>query len=256
MDDSTATNKPDLTTPDQPDDTTARIRPVLDVIGLLRDGTIRVAFQRIIDLGTDDVIGYEALARFPGEVVSPGPWFAEAKVQGLDKELEVAAVKAALACLDRLPAEVFLAVNVSPLTAASPALFELLVSVEAARVVLEIKEGEAIEAYPQFSTAFDELRSSGVRIAVDDAGMADVSLRHMLDVRPDIIKIDVDVTRGIEHDPIKQTIAATFGSLAARAGALSLAEGVETKDELAMLRTLGIAAGQGYLFGRPEYLPA
>jgi EAL domain-containing protein (putative c-di-GMP-specific phosphodiesterase class I) len=256
MEDSTATTEPEPGVSTESDESTERVRPVLDVVGLLQSGTIRVAFQRIVDLTTDDVIGYEALARFPGEVVSPGPWFAEAAAQGLEKELEVAAVKAALECLDRLPTDVFMAVNVSPLTAASPALSELLSHVEAARVVLEIKEDAAVGSYPQFSTTFDELRSSGVRIAVDDAGMADVSLRHMLDVRPDIIKIDVDVTRGIEHDPIKQTIAATFASLASRAGALSLAEGVETKDELAMLRTLGIAAGQGYLFGRPEYLPA
>ncbi|HKH87495.1 MAG TPA: EAL domain-containing protein, partial [Acidimicrobiales bacterium] len=111
------TTQPDSGVSDEPDESAGRIRPALDVVGLLQNGTIRVAFQRIVDLSTDDVIGYEALARFPGEVVSPGPWFAEAAAQGLEKELEVAAVKAALECLDRLPAEVFMAVNVSPLTA-------------------------------------------------------------------------------------------------------------------------------------------
>jgi EAL domain-containing protein (putative c-di-GMP-specific phosphodiesterase class I) len=78
----------------------------------------------------------------------------------------------------------------------------------------------------------------------------------MLDLRPDIIKIDVDVTRSIEHDPVKQAIANAFRSIAAGAGALSLAEGIETEEELQMLRSLNIEAGQGYLLGRPEYLEA
>jgi EAL domain-containing protein (putative c-di-GMP-specific phosphodiesterase class I) len=73
-------------------------------------------------------------------------------------------------------------------------------------------------------------------------------------VRPDIIKIDVDVTRGIENDQVRQAIARAFRSLAAGSGAMSLAEGIETDDELEMLRSLEIGAGQGYLLGRPEYL--
>jgi EAL domain-containing protein (putative c-di-GMP-specific phosphodiesterase class I) len=78
----------------------------------------------------------------------------------------------------------------------------------------------------------------------------------MLDIRPDFIKIDTDVTRGVDRDPVKQAIVMAFRSLAAQAGALSLAEGIETKEELETLRSLHIDLGQGYLLGRPAYIEA
>jgi EAL domain-containing protein (putative c-di-GMP-specific phosphodiesterase class I) len=227
----------------------------LDVHRILGSGPIKIAFQPIVRLDSLDVIGYEALARFPAEVVvSPKAWFDAAALLGLTHDLEILAVSSALAQLDLLPEGVFVSLNVSPTTAASADLRSLMEKVEPVRVVLEVKEDAAMEDYHLFAGAIDELRATGIRIAVDDAGVADVSLRHMLDLRPDIIKIDVDVTRGIEHDPVKQAIANAFRSIATGSGALSLAEGIETDEELEMLRSLNIEAGQGYLLGRPEYL--
>lgn len=232
-------------------------RALLDVPRILKSGPIQIAFQPIVNLDTHETMGYEALARFPAEeIVSPKAWFDAAAAQGLTHDLEILAVSSALAQLDRLPKGVFVSINVSPTTAASEDLKALMEGVDAERVILEVKEGAAMEDYHRFAGAIDELRATGVRIAVDDAGVADVSLRYMLDLRPDIIKIDVDVTRSIEHDPVKQAIANAFRSIAAGAGAMSLAEGIETEEELKMLRSLQIGAGQGYLLGRPEYLEA
>lgn len=229
----------------------------LDIPRILNSGPIQIAFQPIVNLDSHDTIGYEALARFPSEeIVSPKAWFDAAAAQGLTHGLEILAVSSALAQLHRLPEGVFVSLNVSPTTAASADMRALLENVDPDRVILEVTEGAAMEDYHRFAGAIDELRATGVRIAVDDAGVADVSLRHMLDLRPDIIKIDVDVTRSIEHDPVKQAIANAFRSIAAGAGALSLAEGIETEEELQMLRSLNIEAGQGYLLGRPEYLEA
>jgi EAL domain-containing protein (putative c-di-GMP-specific phosphodiesterase class I) len=229
--------------------------PSLDVARILKSGPIQIAFQKIVRLDSSETIGYEALARFPAEeIVSPKAWFDSAEVQGLTHDLEILAVSSALEQLDRLPEMVFVSLNVSPMTAASEDLRTLVECVDAERVILEVKENATMDDYHRFVGAIDELRSTGVRIAVDDAGVGDVSVRQMLDVRPDIIKIDVDVTRGIEHDPVKQAIANAFRSLASGSGALSLAEGIETAEELEMLRSLGIGAGQGYLLGRPEYL--
>lgn len=227
----------------------------LDVPRILKGESIQMAFQPIVELGTRECIGYEALARFPDEeVISPQSWFAAADAQGLGKELEIVAVAASLAQLDQLPPGVFVSLNVSPVTAGSPELRDLIPVEHRPRVVFEIKEDAAVVNYQKFTGAIDELRSTGVRIAVDDAGVADVSLRHMLDVRPDFIKIDTDVTRGVNLDPVKQAIVMAFRSVASQAGALSLAEGIETEEELETLRSLGIDLGQGYLLGRPVYL--
>ncbi len=226
----------------------------LDLTRVLATASIRMAFQPIVSLKTRDSIGFEALARFPDEaVVSPKAWFDAARVEGRTSELEMLAARAALGHLDELPRDVFVALNVSPTTASSPELQELL-EPSAERVVLEIKEGETATDGALFTERVAELRERGVRIAVDDAGLADVSLRYTLDVRPDIIKLDTDVTRGVDLEPVKQAIVMAFSSVAAQTGALSLAEGIETEQELKMLLSLDVEAGQGYLLGRPAYL--
>ncbi len=98
----------------------------------------------------------------------------------------------------------------------------------------------------------DALRAIGVRIALDDTGSGAVSFNSLFDVHADIIKIDIDVTHGIASDPMKEAMAAALKALADRLGAMSLAEGIETEEELNLLRGVGVQAGQGYLFGRPE----
>ncbi len=220
---------------------------------LLAEASIRVAFQPIVELSTKHVIGFEALARFPGDAsISPQRWFAEAAEVGLQLEIEMAAIGAALAHLGDLPADAFISLNVSPLTAGSAELRDALVSVEGTRVVLEIAENAAAHGYEQVTEAVDSLRELGVRIALDDTGSGTVSFSNLFDVHADIIKIDIEVTRGIASDPMKEAMASALKSLADRSGAMSLAEGIETEEELDLLKDLEVEAGQGYLFGRPE----
>jgi EAL domain-containing protein (putative c-di-GMP-specific phosphodiesterase class I) len=111
-----------------------------------------------------------------------------------------------------------------------------------------------VDNYHLFVEVIDHLRSLGVRIALDDAGAADVSLQHLLGVRPDIVKIDTTVIHGIAEDELRQAVACAYASMAKRAGAISLAEGIETEEELAMLLSLEVETGQGYLLGRPAFL--
>ena len=235
----------------------ARAEAQLDVEEVLRDRSLAIAFQPIVNLATRARIGFEALARFHGsEVVSPRLWFEQAARLGVLHDLEFLAADRALAQISLLPDEAFMAINLSPATAASRAIADRLEQVPADRVVLELSEHSAVSNYRQFSRSLDALRALGVRIALDDAGGSDVSLQHLADVHADIIKLDNSVTRGIDHDEERQAVAAAYGVLAARGGAVSLAEGVETEEELAMLIELGIEAGQGYLFGRPGLLTA
>jgi len=217
------------------------------------DGSIRVVFQPIVDLATTKVIGYEALARFPGDTsVSPRTWFAEAAEVGMLLEIEMTAIRAALAQLERLPSDAFVSVNVSPVTAGSEELRDVISGVDPSRVVLEISENAAAEDYGEVSEAVGALRATGVRVAVDDTGSGTVSFSSLFDVHADIIKIDIDVTHGIASDPLKEAMATALKSLADRLGAMSLAEGIETEEEFKLLRGVGVQAGQGYLFGRPE----
>jgi EAL domain-containing protein (putative c-di-GMP-specific phosphodiesterase class I) len=241
----------DSVSPSSDDERLAEARRRVE--SLPADGSIRVVFQPIVDLATTKVIGYEALARFPGDSsVSPRTWFAEAAEVGLLLEIEMTAIRAALAHLERLPKDAFISVNVSPETAGSEELREVLASVDPSRVVLEITENAAAGDYEEVSEAVGALRAIGVRIALDDTGSGTVSFNSLFDVHADIIKIDIDVTHGIASDPMKEAMASALKALADRLGAMSLAEGIETEEELNLLRGVGVQAGQGYFFGRPE----
>jgi len=228
----------------------------VDVEQVLIDRTLRIAFQPVCDLKSREIIGYEALARFPGwAVTTPRAWFEQALQLGLLQALELLAATTALEQLSRLEDGAFLSVNLSPATAASKAFGDLASTVPAERLVLEITENATVDNYRRFTGAIDHLRSLGVRIALDDAGASDVGLQHLLEIRPDIVKIDTTVIHGIADDELRQAVAIAYVSLSKRAGATSLAEGIETEAELAMLSSLEVEAGQGYLLGRPAFLP-
>lgn len=224
-----------------------------EIEAVIDRGDIPVVWQPIVSLTTRDVLGYEALARFSAtDDLSPVAWFKAATKYGLRQDLEILAVRSAVRQLGRLPETVFVSLNVSPGTVASPELEEALDGVAASRVVLEISEDAVVDASEPVQAAIDRFRSSGVRVALDDTGSGLVSLRQLLGVHADIIKIDTDVTRGIDFDVTKQAIAYALKSLAERSGAMSLAEGVETEEEADLLTSLGIGAAQGYLFGKPS----
>jgi EAL domain-containing protein (putative c-di-GMP-specific phosphodiesterase class I) len=95
-----------------------------------------------------------------------------------------------------------------------------------------------------------------MRLAIDDTGAGFASLRHILNLEPDIIKLDISLTRGVDVDRARRALAAALIAFAANTGASIVAEGVETASELSVLRDLGVGFGQGYLLGRPGPLPA
>ena len=207
------------------------------------DGSLRVVFQPIVDLATTKVIGYEALARFPGDSsITPRTWFAEAAEVGLLLDIEMTAIRAALAQLEDHRQQ---GQQEEPDRHQSDGVDR--------HGVLEGEQHRSADGdYEEVSDAVGALRDVGVRIALDDTGSGTVSFSSLFDVHADIIKIDIDVTHGIASDPIKEAMASALKSLADRLGAMSLAEGIETEEEFKALREVGVQAGQGYLFGRPE----
>lgn len=222
----------------------------------LSGGTVTMAFQPIVDLATDSVVGVEALARFAGPPHRPpNEWFAEAAAVGLGTELELAAVRAALAAVDRIPHEIFMSVNVSPATTVSPELAAMVTDAPAHRIVVELTEHHRIDCYDPLLGALDRLRAHGARIAVDDAGAGHAGLQHILRLHPEVLKLDMALTRGIDADPARRALATALVHFAEDIGSVIVAEGVETTGELDVLRSLAVRCAQGYLLGRPGAAP-
>lgn len=220
---------------------------------LIRGEGLDMVFQPIVDLGTRSVVGYEALARFRVEPRrDPRRWFEEAHQVGLGVELELAAVRGACEHAPALPGEAYLAVNVSPVTAESPELAQLLSESPVKRLVLEVTEHAPVEDYGRFRRAVNGMREHGARLAVDDAGAGFASLRHILELEAEIIKLDSSLTHSLEDDPRRRSLASTLIEFGKRTGAAVVAEGIESELQVSELRRLGIRLGQGYHLGRPR----
>ncbi len=221
------------------------------------DGGLWVVHQPVVDLRTWQVVGYEALSRFPSESGrGPQQWFEQAWAVGLGAELELAAVRTALATLPLLPQDVYLAVNISPDTLLSPLLGAALGQAPPDRVVLEITEHAQVFDYRPATQQLQALRREGFRVAIDDLGTGHAGVNHLLQFSPDVLKIDRSVVQGVRRDPLRRAVTATFATLAAHLGAALVAEGVETEEDRDALEVLGVTAAQGYLLGRPAPWPA
>lgn len=229
----------------------------LERVGTVLSGdALSMVFQPIADLVTGEVRGMEALARFACEPLRPpNEWFDEAASVGHGPELEIAALGTALDQLEQLPPAAFISLNLSPATALRPGLARALERFPAERIVLELTEHDRIDEYDPLLAALTPLRDRGVRIAVDDAGAGYSGLRHVLRLRPDVIKLDTALTRGIDTDLAKRALATAMVSFAPQINAMVIAEGVETQGELQALRDLGVPCGQGYHLARPGPVP-
>jgi EAL domain-containing protein (putative c-di-GMP-specific phosphodiesterase class I) len=224
---------------------------------VLTGGRLSMVFQPIVDLARSRLVGLEALARFAGDPPRPpNEWFEDAGRVDRSVDLEIAAIAAALQELDQLPAEVFLSVNASPATAMSPQLERLLDRFTGQRIVLELTEHSPVDDYDALLAALGELRRRGIRIAVDDTGAGYAGLQHLLRVRPEVVKLDVALTRGIDVDPARRALATGLVAFAREMGSAIIAEGIETAAELETLRGLEIGWGQGYHLARPSQLPS
>jgi EAL domain-containing protein (putative c-di-GMP-specific phosphodiesterase class I) len=215
---------------------------------------LEVHLQPIVSLTAYDAapVGYEALARFrttPYE--TPDVWLRRAAQAGLLQELELTCARSALALLPLLPQSAFLTVNVSAETLVSPAFVRILEGVPAERVVVEVTEHAIVQEYDALLRALGGLRELGVRLAVDDAGAGFASFRHVLELSPEIIKLDIHLTRGVHNDSSRQALVRSLVSFAGEVGSTLVAEGIETPEDMQTLCDAQVPFGQGYLFARP-----
>jgi EAL domain-containing protein (putative c-di-GMP-specific phosphodiesterase class I)/CheY-like chemotaxis protein len=229
----------------------ARIRRVME------RRELDIVFQPIVELHSREIVGYEALSRFAAAPHrGPDVWFAEAHEVGLGPELELMAIRLACARSSALPAGCFMAVNVSPATAERPDLVPLLAGCRVNEVVLEVTEHARVDDYPRFRVAIERVRELGARLAVDDAGAGFASLRHILELDAELIKLDGSLTRSLEQDPRRRSLASALIEFGRESGASVLAEHIESELQLNELRRLGVHYGQGFHLGRPQRIPA
>jgi EAL domain-containing protein (putative c-di-GMP-specific phosphodiesterase class I) len=220
--------------------------------GVIEGEALTMAYQPICRLDTREPVAYEALARFTAEPHrSPDLWFAEARGVGLGEELELVAVRKALEAVAGLPDDLQLSINVSPETLLRDELRRMLRRVPLRRLVFEITEHAPIEDYEELLAAINRLSARGIGIAVDDAGAGYSSLRHILNLHPQTIKLDVSLTHDLHRDTSRRALTAALSSFAEELDATVVAEGIETEAELEALRVIGVGFGQGYLLGRP-----
>ena len=225
---------------------------------ILSDRMLMTAFQPIRRLPEGPVIGVEALTRFVSDDgASADHWFNEAESVGLGTDLELAALHRALSAAQAVPDHMFIALNLTPATCADPRITGLLEHSQLAmdRIVIDLNGPIPLDQYPALTAAIAPLRRRGLRIAVNGAEAGFTSMDQVLELHPDIIKLDRSFIAGIESSPGQRLRAAAMGELARYIDAALGAQGVETPEELEAVTELGVAAAQGYLLGRPSVHP-
>ena len=216
---------------------------------ILEGGLFHPVFQVVRRLSDGRIVGYEALTRFDSGLTTPEV-FSQARTTGRMRALQIATLRAAVDAASALPPDCWLSVNSSPDLLVEPdTLAEILTPVQR-DVVIELSEHDPIEDYAPIAAAFARL-GPGRRLAVDDAGSGFASLRHILEVRPHFVKLDIGLVQGLAVDMARTALVAGFVRFATDAGFELIAEGIETDADRRALRRLGVELGQGFLLGRP-----
>ncbi len=219
---------------------------------VITERAFHIVYQPIYSLSDGRLLAVEALTRFDAEPRrTPDVWFRAAASVGRGVDLEMAAIELAVAGAASAPANVQLALNASPETLADPRLVTLLQQTAGRMIGIEVTEHAAVSDYGILEDVVATLRGLGADLAVDDAGAGFASLRHIVHLAPDTIKIDISLTQGVSSSPLKRALAGAMVEFAGATGAFTVAEGVEDPDDLVAWAHLGASAVQGYLTGRP-----
>lgn len=221
------------------------------ISNLIAGNRLTIYHQPIHFLSDNRAAGVECLARFP-DAGARGPdcWFNEADEIGLGVELEMLAVRSALATLPYVPVGHYLSINASPATIISGALEQALADHDGQQLVIEVTEHHEVTDFSALAKALRAI-SPKARIAIDDVGAGYAGLRHIVDLAPDILKLDMSLTRDIFRDPARRALASALVSFSEEIGCSLVAEGIECSEERDIMADLGITYGQGYFFSPP-----
>lgn len=164
------------------------------------------------------------------------------------------AVEEATKGLLALPQQSSLSLNLSPDAIFSDEFEKVFDELPCERLIIELTEHEPVADYGALRARLERNRSAGLRLAIGDVGAGYASFRHILDLSPDLIKLDIALTRNIDSDIARQTLARAITMFGRKMGCEVVAEGVETVQELETLRDIGATKVQGFLLGRPMIL--
>ena len=229
------------------------------ISAVIEAGSLTPVYQPVIDLNSGRVVGYEGLVRVPKEssFAHTGALFDAAEVAGRVHDLDRAALDVVLRGARSMSDSMSLSVNVSPRTLEAPefsatAFLAILRrhGMSPGRVVLELTEREAIRDADRLRNILLAIQNAGCRVAADDVGAGNAGLRLLSQFSFDVVKIDLSLVQRAGDDRT-HSVLRSIVEVAARMGATTIAEGVETSSQLRTARRLGITAGQGYLLGRP-----
>ncbi|HEU0188064.1 MAG TPA: GGDEF domain-containing protein, partial [Gallionellaceae bacterium] len=235
--------------------------PLYDI---LQQRKLTALFQPIMDMKSGVFLGYEGLIRGPSDspLHSPVNLFSAANQQNLTLEVEMLCRQIVLETFVELdlPGRLFL--NVSPETLLHPSFKDgqtlacmAKVGLSPERVVIEITENQPTYDFSAMCKALLHYRAMGFQIAIDDLGAGFSSLRLWSELRPEFIKIDMHFVQGVDTDPVKLQFLKSIQQIAQSCGTRVIAEGIETRAELAVINEIGIEFGQGYCIARPQPTP-
>jgi EAL domain-containing protein (putative c-di-GMP-specific phosphodiesterase class I) len=239
-----------------PDDDLDAPSPLLEVKKVLAGmSTARLAFQPVADLDHGEVVGYEALARFgSGTHRSPGPYFYAADQLDVRDPLEALLVQTALDARPTAPEGCWIALNVTPTLLLGGATWSVLTSAgDLTGVVIELTEHAPVNNLPRLRRRLDTLRDCGAVFALDDVGAGWSGLQQVVELRPEIVKIDRSLVQNLHENPSRRAITELLHTFTQKVGGRLLAEGVEQLAELTSLIELDVHLAQGWLLGRPQF---
>jgi diguanylate cyclase (GGDEF)-like protein len=230
------------------------------VIELVARDAVSPVYQPIVDLQTGLVSGFEGLSRPDPQTAfeDAGSLFTVAEQSGRTADLDWVCIRSIIAGAGALEPDQSLSLNLSPMTIEAPEFQPLpllgLLSkarIPPDRIILEITERQGIDQLDTLRAKLNACRAAGFKIAIDDLGAGNSGLRLLSQIQFDIVKIDLSLVQAGAQREASLDIVRTLMELATRWGAYAVAEGVETLDQLHMLRAIGVGHAQGYLLGRP-----
>jgi diguanylate cyclase (GGDEF)-like protein len=230
------------------------------VAEVVQTRALHAVYQPLVDLVTGAVVGFEGLVRplATAGFASAGELFEAAELAGRTYALDLACVDAVAAGAVALHDDQFLSVNLSPRTMEAPEFSAALLVRQLAayrlrpdRVVLELTEREAVEDLDRLRSVLEACQAAGMRIAADDIGAGNAGLRLLSQIHFDIVKIDLSLVQAGSRGSGSLAVLKSLRDLAGQWGATAVAEGIESAEQLRLVRDLRFGEGQGYLLGRP-----
>lgn len=223
------------------------------IIELMAKDQLMLVGQPIVDLQSGSTVGYELLSRVEGaNRMRPDVLFEDAARVGMSQALGLRTIEKACQIMSRFTNGTFVALNLTPEFILQSDLSGLFGTGSLENLVLEITEHAIIKDYSALRDKLAPLRERGARVAIDDAGAGYASLRHILQLMPDIIKLDISLIQDIDKDEERQALATALIAFSRCRRYHLIAEGIENAQELATLQSLGTEWGQGYFFARPQ----